>query len=74
MAEPEDYAARDRPHISINAFREAAQYGFPSRAQQRKPLREDYAAHAAALLDQLSSRAGRVCPRRPPTRASTSKD
>ena len=54
MAEPEDYAARDRPHISINAFREAAQYSFPTRGQQRKPLREDYAAHADALLDQLA--------------------
>lgn len=54
MAEPEDYGARDRPHITINAFREAAQYGFPSRVQQRKPLRVDYAAHAEALLDQLT--------------------
>ena len=58
MAEPEDYGARDRPHITINAFREAAQYGFPSRAQQRKPLREDYAAHADALLDQLARALG----------------
>ena len=54
MAGPEDYAARDRPHISISAFREAAQYSFPTRAQQRKPLREDYAAHAAGLLNQLN--------------------
>ena len=53
MAEPEDYGMRDRPHISISAFREAAQYSFPTRAQQRKPLREDYAAHAAGLLNQL---------------------
>jgi hypothetical protein len=54
MAEPDDHNLRDRPHISINAFRESVQYSFPSRAQQRKPLRDDYAAHAAALLDQLS--------------------
>ncbi len=60
MAEPEDYASRDRPHISINAFREAAQYAFPARAQQRKPLREDYAAHADSLLDQLVRALGDV--------------
>ena len=27
MAEPDDHGARDRPHISIDGFREAAQYG-----------------------------------------------
>ncbi|MDB5407453.1 MAG: hypothetical protein JWL84_2365 [Rhodospirillales bacterium] len=58
MAEPEDYGARDRPHLSINAFRAAAEYGFPSRAQQRKPLREDYTAHADALLGQLTKALG----------------
>lgn len=58
MVENEDYGARDRPHISINAFRESVQYAFPSRAQKRKPLREDYAAHANALLDQLSRALG----------------
>jgi hypothetical protein len=58
MAEPEDYGVRDRPHISISAFREAAQYSFPTRAQQRKPLREDYAAHAAGLLNQLDRALG----------------
>lgn len=58
MPEPDDHDVRDRPHISINAFREAVQYSFPSRAQQRKPLREDYAAHAAGLLDQLSRALG----------------
>lgn len=60
MAEPEDYSVRDRPHISINAFREATQYSFPSRAQQRKPLREDYAAHANALINQLTDALGDV--------------
>jgi hypothetical protein len=58
MAEPEDFAARDRPHISINAFREATQYEFPTRAQQRKPLRENYVAHADALLAQLTQALG----------------
>ena len=58
MAVPEDYAARDRPHVSIDSFREAAQYSFPSRAQQRKPMRADYAAHSDALLDQLTTALG----------------
>ncbi|MCP1556777.1 UNVERIFIED_ORG: hypothetical protein M2438_005279 [Methylobacterium sp. SuP10 SLI 274] len=58
MAGPEDYGERDRPHIFVDAFRESAQYGYPSRAQQRKPLREDYAAHADALLDQLTRALG----------------
>lgn len=60
MPGPEDHGSRDRPHISINAFREGTQYSFPARAQQRKPLREDYAAHAGALLDQLARALGDV--------------
>lgn len=58
MAEAEDYGARDRPHIRIDAFREPAQYAFPARAQQRKPLRADYAAHAKALIEQLAQALG----------------
>jgi hypothetical protein len=58
MAEPEDYGARDRPHVKINAFREATRYAYPARAQKRKPLRNDYAAHAAALIDQLTQALG----------------
>ena len=60
MAEPENFDARDRPHISIDAFRETAAYTFPSRNQERKPLRGDYAAHAAGLLDQLAVALGNV--------------
>jgi hypothetical protein len=60
MADPEDFEARDRPHLSINAFREAAQYEFPQRAQSRKPLRENYAAHARSLLAQLADALGEV--------------
>jgi hypothetical protein len=60
MAEPEDFGVRDRPHISINTFRETAAYTFPSRNQQRKALRDDYAAHAAALLDKLAAALGDV--------------
>ncbi|AOG04092.1 S8 family peptidase [Bosea sp. RAC05] len=58
MAEPDEFGRREHPHISINAFREATQYEYPTRAQQRKPLRDDYAAHADALLDQLSQALG----------------
>lgn len=60
MVEPEDYGSRDRPHIFINVFRETAQYAFPARAQQRKPLRENYAAHADALLEQLAQALGEL--------------
>lgn len=62
MAEPEDYGARDRPHISINAFREATQYEFPARPQQRRPIRENYVAHAELLLDQLTRALGDLPP------------
>lgn len=58
MPGPGDYGTRDRPHLSINAFRESTQYAYPARAQQRKPLRENYAAHAEALLDQLTRALG----------------
>lgn len=58
MAEPEDYGARDRPHVSIDTFRESTQYSFPTRSQQRKPLRADHAAHSRALLDQLTRALG----------------
>ena len=58
MAEPDDFGGRDRPHLSIDAFRETAAYAFPARAQSRKPLRPDYAAHATALLDQLAAALG----------------
>lgn len=67
MAEPDDYNARDRAHISIDAFRETAAYTFPSRKQERKPLRDDYAAHAATLLDQLAMALGEI----PSTAADT---
>lgn len=58
MTEPEDFGARDRQHISINVFREGAQYEFPSRLVRRRPLRDDYAAHANALLGQLNRALG----------------
>src|ERR1700722_18516976 len=60
MAEPEDYDARNRAHISINAFRDAAAYTFPVRNQERKQVREHYAAHAVTLLDQLAVALGEL--------------
>ena len=62
MAEPEDYGARDRPHIRIDACREAEAYIFPARPQGRKQLRKDYVAHAVTLLDQLNVALGDVPP------------
>ena len=58
MAEPDDHGVRDRPHISINAFRETTQFNAPTRPQNRKPLRVNYEAHATALLDQLARALG----------------
>lgn len=55
MSEPNDHGARDRPHVAIDAFREVAAYRVPSRDMKRKPLRDDYAAHAASLLDQIGA-------------------
>ncbi|WP_336866959.1 S8 family peptidase [Sphingomonas sanguinis] len=62
MAEPDNFDTRDRPHIAIDVFRETAAYTYPSRNQERKPLRGDYAAHATQLLDQLAAALGDVPP------------
>jgi hypothetical protein len=62
MAQPEDFGLRNRPHISISELRETVAYTFPTRAQERKPLRDDYASHAAALLDQLTAALGDLPP------------
>ena len=62
MAQPEDFGLRNRPHISISGLRETVAYTFPTRAQERKPLRDDYASHAAALLDQLTAALGDLPP------------
>ncbi len=58
-----DFDIRNRPHIPIERFRESSTYTYPSRNQKRKPLRGDYAAHAAKLLEQLSSALGDLPPR-----------
>jgi Subtilase family len=54
MAGPDNFGTRNRAHIPIDLFRETAAYTFPSRNQERKPRRRDYAAHAAQLLDQFT--------------------
>ena len=58
MPEPDDYGARNRPHLSIDLFREPTRYEFPQRKLERKPLRDDYAAHANALILQLAAALG----------------
>jgi hypothetical protein len=60
MEEPEDFGARDRPHISLDEWRETAAYEYPTRNQARKPLRDDYTAHATGLLDQLTTALGDI--------------
>lgn len=58
MAEHDDYGARDRPHLLINAYRESTRYSYPSRSQSRTPLRANYAAHADSLSEQLRQALG----------------
>nr|AGC71239.1 hypothetical protein [uncultured bacterium A1Q1_fos_75] len=62
MPVPDNFDARDRAHVSIDKRRERAAYEFPSRGQRRKPLRDDYPAHAVQLLDQLARALGNVMP------------
>ena len=59
----ENFDARDRRHLSIDAFCESARYQVPGRPRNGKPLRDDYAAHAETLLAQLAEALG---PRRLP--------
>ncbi|PYD48625.1 S8 family peptidase [Novacetimonas pomaceti] len=60
MALPDNFNKRDRRHITIDAFQETAAYAYPARNQERKPLRDDYAAHAARLLSQLTVALGEI--------------
>lgn len=55
MPEGDDYSIRNVAHVSIDAFREPAQYRFPNRPIDRKPKRDDYHAHAEELLAQLTA-------------------
>lgn len=55
MPTSDDFGARDRAHVRIDALRERAAYQVPGRKQSRKPMRDDYTAHADALLSQLAA-------------------
>lgn len=55
MPEGDDFAGRNLPHVVIDAFRDPAQYRYPSRPQTKTPKRDDYHAHADHLLAQLTA-------------------
>ncbi|HEY1926607.1 MAG TPA: S8 family peptidase [Caulobacteraceae bacterium] len=60
MADVEEFAIRDISHVRIENFQDVAGYVFPKRRQTAKPLRDDYAAHADALLVQLAEALGPI--------------
>ena len=62
MPENEAGAAPRQPHISITRWREAAQYVYPRLRRERRERREDYHAHAEALLGQLGEALGNLPP------------
>lgn len=60
MAEQGDFGARKHVHISFDVFRDGIAYSYPQRKINPKPLRDDYAAHSIALLDQLTAALGDI--------------
>lgn len=60
MADQSDYSARKHVHISFDVFRDGISYSYPRRKIDPKPLRDDYAAHSRALLDQLTAALGDI--------------
>jgi hypothetical protein len=58
MAELDVVSIRNVPHVQINIFQETGDFTYPGRKQERKPIREDYAAHADNLLAQLAEALG----------------
>ncbi|MGA0615661.1 S8 family peptidase [Paracoccus sp. KR1-242] len=60
MAEQGDFGARKHVHISFDVFRDGIAYSYPRRKIDPKPLRDDYAAHSKALLDQLTIALGDI--------------
>jgi hypothetical protein len=60
MADQRDYSARKHLHISFDVFRDGISYSYPRRKIDPMPLREDYAAHSRALLDQLTAALGDI--------------
>ena len=49
-------------HLSLDEVRRAGTYAAPKRKMDAKPLRDDYAAHGAALLEQLAAALPHVPP------------
>ena len=43
-----------KPHLSLDGVRREGAYAAPKRKMDAKPMREDYVAHGAALLAQLT--------------------
>lgn len=60
MAEQGDYNARKHAHISFDVFRDGISYSYTRRRIAPKPIRDDYAAHAKDLLDQLAVAIGNI--------------
>ena len=60
MAGPEDFDIRNCDHLKVDTFRQDTDYSFPSRNMSKKPLRENYAAHAVSLLEQLTQAIGHI--------------
>lgn len=56
----EDYWTYQHDHVRIEAFRERAQYEYPTRPQDRAARREDHHAHSEALIEQLTAALGPV--------------
>lgn len=60
MADQSDFDARKHVHIPFDVFRDEVGYSYPKQKMDKKPLREDYAAHAQNLLGQLAAALGEI--------------
>jgi hypothetical protein len=63
-----EFGRRNLSHLSFEVFRDLAPYRSPSRKRTRKPLRDDYTAHAQVLLDQLTAALAAAAPSKEDTR------
>ena len=50
----DSFATRDRPHVHFSSLKRSHRFQPPNRPRAARVLREDYAAHAASLLEQLA--------------------
>lgn len=62
MANVDDFNERKLPHLSIDSFRAVQRYTPPRRRIEPQPIRDNYAAHSQALLDQLAVAFGLLPP------------